>query len=671
MTSSLSVAHDDRGNTRTNGEGVRSMRFRSEYPRTEAIQSEAQNQPTTLDGCKPLSFSPSIMLRRQAFACARRTARTLTTSASAANPRSTRAAINPSPAITAGRRLYAFAFGVGGVTLGLVGYKLLPRGGESHQQDIPIELSGRLIPFSEVQKHNTRDSCWVVINGEIYDVTGFLNDHPGGIGPILKVAGSDATRVFVPIHPPDTLSTLPPTSHVGTVDPTTLPAQLTQLTAEELRIKEARANLPSPEAAINLADIEKLAQTVLTQTAWAYYRSAGDDEFSYRENNYAFRRYWFRPRVCVYFPTEFTRTYTYLRDRMNKVSEIQTSTTILGIPTSLPIFVSPAALARLGHPDGEVGITRGVASEGIIQGVSINASCSLNEINDARSTDFSPSSLSHSTSPGQTHSSVTPATTTQNPDASSQQPLIFQIYLNKQRDLSKSLLQKVESMGFRALMVTVDAAVSGNRELDRRTKDEGKFTGPAQYGTGTGEAGKKTQGVAQAISGYQDPDVCWDDIAWIRSITKLPLVVKGIQCVEDAEKAYEHGVEGIVLSNHGGRELDFSPAPIDILHELRQKRPDIFKDGRMEVFIDGGIRRGTDVLKALCLGAKAVGLGRPFLYANAAWGEDGVRRCVQIMREEIETGMRLLGVTRVEDLGPHHVKYMDREPAPIPRTDSP
>ncbi|KAF8760906.1 FMN-dependent dehydrogenase [Rhizoctonia solani] len=643
MTSSLSVAHDDRGNTRTNGEGVRSMRFRSEYPRTEAIQSEAQNQPTTLDGCKPLSFSPSIMLRRQAFACARRTARTLTTSASAANPRSTRAAINPSPAITAGRRLYAFAFGVGGVTLGLVGYKLLPRGGESHQQDIPIELSGRLIPFSEVQKHNTRDSCWVVINGEIYDVTGFLNDHPGGIGPILKVAGSDATRVFVPIHPPDTLSTLPPTSHIGTVDPTTLPAQLTQLTAEELRIKEARANLPSPEAAINLADIEKLAQTVLTQTAWAYYRSAGDDEFSYRENNYAFRRYWFRPRVCVYFPTEFTRTYTYLRDRMNKVSEIQTSTTILGIPTSLPIFVSPAALARLGHPDGEVGITRGVASEGIIQGVSINASCSLNEINDARSTDFSPSSLYTLLRPVK-HTLLSPCdnhtksrcllpTATYLPNLPQQTTRPLQIAF------AKSRINGFQSVNGKVYW----ASPVWNRNWGGREED-------ARGGAGH--------------FGYQDPDVCWDDIAWIRSITKLPLVVKGIQCVEDAEKAYEHGVEGIVLSNHGGRELDFSPAPIDILHELRQKRPDIFKDGRMEVFIDGGIRRGTDVLKALCLGAKAVGLGRPFLYANAAWGEDGVRRCVQIMREEIETGMRLLGVTRVEDLGPHHVKYMDREPAP-------
>ncbi|KEP55095.1 L-mandelate dehydrogenase [Rhizoctonia solani 123E] len=593
------------------------------------------------------------MLRRQVFACARRTTRPLTTSASAAKPRSARTSLNTPPTITAGRRLYAFAFGVGGVTLGLVGYKLLPRGGELKQQDVPIELSERFIPFDEVQKHNNRDSCWVIINGEIYDVTGFLNDHPGGIGPILKVAGSDATRVFVPIHPPGTLSTLPPTYHIGTVDPATLPAQLTQLTAEELRIQEARATLPPPEAAINLADIENLAKTVLTQTAWAYYRSAGDDEFSYRENNYAFRRYWFRPRV------------------MNKVSQLQTSTTILGIPTSLPIFVSPAALARLGHPDGEVSITRGVASEGIIQGVSINASCSLGEITDARCTDFSPSSLtSPSSTPGQTHSSNAPATATQNPDSSSQQPLIFQIYLNKQRDLSESLLQKVESMGFRALMVTVDAAVAGNRELDRRAKDEGKFTGPAQYGTGTGEAGKKTQGVAQAISGYQDPDVCWADIAWIRSITKLPLVIKGIQCVEDAEKAYEHGVEGIVLSNHGGRELDFSPAPIDTLYELRQKRPDIFKDGRMEVFIDGGVRRGTDVLKALCLGAKAVGLGRPFLYANAAWGEEGVRRCAQIMREEIETGMRLLGVTRVEDLGLQHIKYMDREPAPVPRSDS-
>lgn len=258
------------------------------------------------------------MLRRQALSCARRVSRPLSTSAAAANPRvATRTQPQSAPRLAAGRRLYAFAFGVGGVTLGFVGYKLLPRAGEQQSDHAtPLELSEKLIPYDEVRKHNTRDSCWVVINGEVYDVTSFLSDHPGGIAPILKVAGSDATRVFVPIHPPDTLSALPPTARVGTVDPATLPAQLTQLTAEELRIQEARATLPPPDAAINLADIEKLARTVLTQTAWAYYRSAGDDEFcesslsrdvactnpvsAYRENNYAYRRYWFRPRVYVH-----------------------------------------------------------------------------------------------------------------------------------------------------------------------------------------------------------------------------------------------------------------------------------------------------------------------------------------------------------------------------------
>ncbi|QRV75975.1 FMN-dependent alpha-hydroxy acid dehydrogenase [Ceratobasidium sp. AG-Ba] len=590
------------------------------------------------------------MLRRQVL----RQFRTITTSAAQASPRAVPKTLRtplPDPA----RRVYAFAFGVGGVTLGLVGYKLLPRTADHSDlakgETLELSPSG-LIPYDEIQKHNSRDSCWVIVNGEVYDVTGFLKDHPGGIAPILKVAGSDATRIFVPIHPPDTLGTLPPGMHLGSVDPATMPALSTQLTEEELRIERARAALPPPDAAINLADIEKLARTVLNQTAWAYYRSAGDDEFSYRENAYAFRRYWFRPRV------------------MNKVSSIQTSTTILGIPTSLPIFVSPAALARLGHPQGEVGITRGVASEGIIQGISINASCSLQEITDARTTDFSPSaSTAPLGSPSQTHSSSNaPPTRTENGQQHDDktQPLIFQIYLNKQRELSESLLRKVESMGFRALMVTVDAAVAGNRELDRRAKQpESSSFGPAQYGAKPSN-GNNSQGVAQAISGYQDPDVCWADIAWIRSITNLPLVIKGIQCVEDAEKAYEHGVEGIVLSNHGGRELDFSPPPIDVLYELRQKRPDIFEDGKMEVFIDGGVRRGTDVLKALCLGAKAVGLGRPFLYANAAWGEEGVRRTVQIMREEIETGMRLLGVTRIQDLKPEHVKYMAREPAPVP-----
>jgi len=133
--------------------------------------------------------------------------------------------------------------------------------------------------------------------------------------------------------------------------------------------------------------------------------------------------------------------------------------------------------------------------------------------------------------------------------------------------------------------------------------------------------------------------------------------------VEDVEKAFQYGVQGVVLSNHGGRQLDFSPAPMTVLKELLERRPDLlFKH---EIYIDGGVTRGTDVVKALCLGARAVGLGRAFLYANGVWGENGVKRVVQILREEIATAMRLLGVTRISDLSPNLVRYIEHSSAKL------
>jgi len=284
------------------------------------------------------------------------------------------------------------------------------------------------------------------------------------------------------------------------------------------------------------------------------------------------------------------------------------------MPSSLPIFVSPAALARLGHPDGELNLVRAAGKAGILQGISNNSSCSIPEIISAKQ-------------PGQ--------------------HLIFQLYMNKDRVAAEKLIRSLEIDGFSAIMLTVDAAMPGKRELDRRTK--GDWDGPAANGKG------EEMGVAHSISGYQDPDVCWDDIPWIRSLTKLPLIIKGIQCIEDAERALEeYNVDGIVLSNHGGRELDYAPAPMSVLYEMRQMRPDLLD--KHQVLIDGGITRGTDVLKALCLGARGVGLGRAFLYGNV-WGEVGCRRVVEIMREEIVLGMQLLGVTRLEQLTPERVRY--------------
>ncbi|KAI0321804.1 FMN-dependent dehydrogenase-domain-containing protein [Amylostereum chailletii] len=448
--------------------------------------------------------------------------------------------------------------------------------------DVPQSPS--VIPYAELSKHTTRDSLWILIDDTVYDVTELLESHPGGTGPLLKYAGKDATTAFAPIHPPGTLDTLPVKAVLGKVDKTTAPTTKERPTEEELRMQKARHALPSPGAVLNLREIEQLAEGVLSATAWGYYRSAGDDELTFDENRAAFTRFWFRPRL-------------------------------FGHPSSLPIFICPAALARLGHPDGEMNMVRAAGKAGILQGVSNNASCSTAEIMSAKL-------------PGQ--------------------PLLFQLYVNRDRPATEKLLAELKDVGYSGIMLTVDAAVPGKRERDQRAK--GDFVGTSSTGSGVG-------GVAHAISGYQDPDVCWEDIPWIRRFTDLPLIVKGIQCVEDAEIALDkYHVDGIILSNHGGRELDFAPAAVTVLYELHLQRPDLLR--KHEVYIDGGVTRGTDVLKALCLGARGVGLGRAFLYGNALWGEEGCQRVIEIMREEILTGMRLMGVTRLEQLGPGLVRHV-------------
>ncbi|KAH9977872.1 FMN-dependent dehydrogenase-domain-containing protein [Lactifluus volemus] len=453
------------------------------------------------------------------------------------------------------------------------------------------EKSRGYVSYTELQGHTTLSSLWVVINGIVYDLTVFLSSHPGGTGPLLKYAGKDATKEFLSIHSPGVLDTLPRSARMGPIDPTTVPRIVSEPTAEENRIAKARLVLPHPRAVLNLSEIEALqSEYICAET--------GKEPFA--ENRKSFSRFWFRPLV---FHDEHD----------------------MGMPSSLPIFISPAALARLGHPNGEVNLVRAAGRAGILQGISINASCTIAEIISVKQP---------------------------------QQHLIFQLYINKDRAASEKLIRGLESDGFSAIMLTVDAAMPGKRELDQRTK--GDWEGPAA----DREAGtREGTGVAQSIGGYQDPDVCWDDILWIRSMTRLALIIKGIQCVEDAERALDvYKVDGIVLSNHGGRELDYAPAPMSVLYEMRQVRPDLLD--KHHVFIDGGVTRGTDVLKALCLGARAVGLGRAFLYANGVWGEMvvcelGTNRGRIVMREEIMLGMQLLGVTRLEQLTPERLRYVN------------
>ncbi|WVR07303.1 hypothetical protein IAU60_004344 [Kwoniella sp. DSM 27419] len=457
----------------------------------------------------------------------------------------------------------------------------------------------KLVSYNEVQKHTSRDDCWVIIDGKIYDVTEFLDQHPGGAEIILANAGKDATKIFKPLHPPDALDILDDSQHVGPVDPLTVPEpEDTGPTEEEKRIEAARKELPQLDAMLLVQDFEEWAEKVLSGTAWNYYKSAADREITAEENQDAFRRYYFRPRI--------------LRDATTG----SMNTEFVGMRTELPVFISPAAMAKLGNPLGEVNLTKGAGRCGIIQGISINASCSLDEIMQARQQG---------------------------------QQVMFQIYLNKDRNASIALLEKVTKLGASAIIFTVDTAWRSKRTRDVRAK---AMVAPPPSSDGQTKS-KAPLGVSQAISGYQDTNLTWGDIDFIRKHTNLPIIVKGIQSLQDAELCAEKGVQGIILSNHGGRQCDFAPAPIDLLYEMRVNKPDLFN--KLDVMMDGGVRSGADVVKAVALGAKAVGLGRSFLYANGTHGEEGVVRLCQILAEEITNTMRNIGANDISDLKPEMV----------------
>ncbi|THH02863.1 hypothetical protein EW026_g75 [Hermanssonia centrifuga] len=387
------------------------------------------------------------------------------------------------------------------------------------------------LSLKQVAEHNSPKSCWVIIKNKVYDVTDFLPDHPGGSKIILKYAGTDATEAYEPIHPPDALDkNLSPEKHLGELD-TASASQIQAVrdtrekTEDELRTEREQAAKPPLNRILDLQEMEDVARKVLSHKALAYYSSAADDEVSHHENGRAFSRFFFLPRV------------------LRPLSGCDPSTTILGFKSSIPVFVSGAALAKLGHPLGEANITKGVGQTGIIQMVSSNASLSYSEIASAR------------TSPSQ--------------------PLFFQLYKHKDNAVAEKRVREVEALGYNAIFLTVDAPYSANRERDVRAgwavEDMANIRkeSAAKASNSANEMPRKqsdlenieeeadVSGTAGALIVNDDVDMTWKEtIPWLRKITKLPIVLKGIQCVEDAVLAAEAGVDGILLSNHGGRQLE-------------------------------------------------------------------------------------------------------------------
>ncbi|TKA25053.1 hypothetical protein B0A50_06117 [Salinomyces thailandicus] len=445
----------------------------------------------------------------------------------------------------------------------------------------------------ELSKHNSRQSCWLAIHGEVWDVSTFVDEHPGGAALILKVAGQDATSQYDMFHSRELVAeTLDPEARKGTVDASTIPKAEARPES-----KDQRKKAPPLSTMISLNDFEGVAERTMSPAAWAYVSSGADDEISVRYNARIYQKVFLRGRV------------------LRKVGTVDCSTEILGCRSAMPIYTSPVGLAKLVHPLGECAIAAANGKEGIIQVVNTVSSMPIEAIMDAR--------------------------------VSEDQVIFWQLYADKDLTTkSKALVERVEKAGVKAIWLTVDSPVVGNRERDERLKSVADVEEKIE------EVVEKPQGmgIAKANTGFINADIQWDVIQWLRRTTNLPIVVKGIQSVEDAVAAYESRVDGIVLSNHGGRSQDTSQPPLLTLLEINHYAPHIIgKD--MQIFVDGGIRRGTDIIKALALGATAVGIGRPVLYSMSGdFGEYGVRRMLQILRNELQTNMSFIGASTVRDI---------------------
>eukprot|EP00062_Callorhinchus_milii_P011095 gi/632956649/ref/XP_007894062.1/ PREDICTED: hydroxyacid oxidase 2 isoform X3 [Callorhinchus milii] len=348
-----------------------------------------------------------------------------------------------------------------------------------------------------------------------------------------------------------------------------------------------------------LSDFELFAKEHLPKTTWDYY-AAGADECCTRDDNLvAYKRIRLRPRM--------------LRD----VSVTDTRTTIQGMEINFPIGIAPTAFHCLAWHDGEMSTARAAEAMNTCYIASTYSTCSVEEISTA-----APNGLQW-----------------------------FQLYVYRNRKLSEQLVQRVEAQGYKAVVLTVDVPYTGKRRNDIRNN----FKLPPHLKV------KNFDGIFEDFNGAEvyggavnslDPSISWKDIYWLQSLTRLPIIIKGILTKEDAELAVEHGVQGIIVSNHGGRQLDGGPASIDALSEIVET-----VQGRVEVYLDGGIRTGSDVLKALALGAKCVFIGRPVVWGLAYKGEEGVREILQILNDEFRLSMALAGCRNVSEINRNLIQF--------------
>lgn len=352
---------------------------------------------------------------------------------------------------------------------------------------------------------------------------------------------------------------------------------------------------------VNVSEYEAVAKQKLPKMVFDYYASGAEDQWTLKENRNAFERIRFRPRILI------------------DVTHVDMTTTVLGFKISMPIMIAPTAMQRMAHPEGELATARAASAAGTIMTLSSWATSSVEEVS--------------STGPG---------------------IRFFQLYVYKDRHVVAQLVRRAEKAGFKAIALTVDTPRLGRREADIKNR----FTLPPHLtlknfeGLDLGKMDKTTDsGLASYVAGQIDRSLSWKDVKWLQTITKLPILVKGVLTAEDTRLAIQAGAAGIIVSNHGARQLDYVSATISCLEEVVKAA-----QGRLPVFLDGGVRRGTDVFKALALGASGIFIGRPVVYGLAAEGEAGVSKVLQMLRDEFELTMALSGCCSVREINRNYIQ---------------
>lgn len=393
-----------------------------------------------------------------------------------------------------------------------------------------------------------------------------------------------------------------------------------------LRTLEAQASAWYLQRCHNIADLRRVARWRVPAPMFHYMDGAADDEVTLSRNSSDFDALELLPRNLV------------------DVSQIDTATTVLGQPVSMPLILAPTGMSRLFHWEGELAVSRAAARAGTIYSLSTVGTHSIEEV-----------------------------------AAACSGPKWFQIYVFKDRGLVTEFIERCRAAQYHALCLTIDLVMTGNRERDMRT---GMTVPPAltlkswlsfflnplwslchlssppftlANVAHRVSSGQDVQTLQNYIGSQFDRTVTWDDARAMVEQWNGPFAIKGVLTADDARRAVDIGANAIIVSNHGGRQLDHVPSPIDVLPEIVEA-----VDGRAEVIVDGGVRRGTDVLKALALGARACMTGRGYLFGLGAGGEAGVDRALAQYRKEIALDMALLGVRNVNEIGRHHVRYRRR-----------